>query len=76
MQKKAWRATNHRDKHPQMVKWPECQEKVAMYNTLQARLSDEAANVAASIAGIPAADATRETGVLLAKYPSVNQQSL
>ncbi|EPS94386.1 hypothetical protein FOMPIDRAFT_1055150 [Fomitopsis schrenkii] len=36
--KKAWRASNHKNVHPQMTKWLERREKVAMFETLCARL--------------------------------------
>ena len=39
--KKAWRATNHRNERPQMVKWLERREKVAMFETLRERLAEE-----------------------------------
>ena len=78
--KKAWRASNHRDERPQMVRWLERQEKVAMYETLRERLDamNEGAN-ADACGGNDGLEDDRhhpKTGVLLAKHPSVKQQSI
>ncbi|KAH9910186.1 uncharacterized protein B0H18DRAFT_896397, partial [Fomitopsis serialis] len=39
--KKAWRASNHRNARPQMIKWLDRREKVSMYDTLRGRLSTD-----------------------------------
>ncbi|KAH9912266.1 uncharacterized protein B0H18DRAFT_1127404 [Fomitopsis serialis] len=42
--KKAWRASNHRDARPQMVKWLDRQEKISMFETLRQRLREDSGN--------------------------------
>ncbi|EPT00491.1 hypothetical protein FOMPIDRAFT_1122305 [Fomitopsis schrenkii] len=37
--KKAWRASNHRNERPQMTKWLERREKIAMFESLCARFA-------------------------------------
>ncbi|EPS92507.1 hypothetical protein FOMPIDRAFT_1137693 [Fomitopsis schrenkii] len=39
--KKAWRASNHRNERPQMVRWLERQEKMAMYESMRERLYED-----------------------------------
>ena len=70
--KKAWRASNHRDVRPQMVKWMERQEKVAMYDTLRQRLHQGDKEQEDTVAS----HSLRRTGILLPKHPSVKQQSI
>ena len=80
--KKAWRATNHRNERPQMVKWLERREKVAMFETLRERLAEELDHHAAD--GESASDSNQDShtrqcpkaGILLPKHPSVRQQSI
>lgn len=80
--KKAWRATNHRNERPQMVKWLERREKVAMFETLRERLAEELDHHVAD--GKSASDSDQDShtrqcpkaGILLPKHPSVRQQSI
>ena len=86
--KKAWRATNHRNERPQMVKWLERWEKVAMFETLRERLAEELHHHVAD--GESASDSNQNSdssvdshtrnrpkaGILLPKHPSVRQQSI
>ena len=80
--KKAWRATNHRNERPQMVKWLERREKVAMFETLRERLAEELQHHVAD--GESASDSSADShtrnrpkaGILLPKHPSVRQQSI
>lgn len=80
--KKAWRATNHRNERPQMVKWLERREKVAMFETLRERLAEELDHHVAD--GESASDSDQDShtrqcpkaGILLPKHPSVRQQSI
>ena len=45
--KKAWRASNHKNVHPQMTKWLERREKIAMFETLCAQLHTKSSDAGA-----------------------------
>lgn len=88
--KKAWRASNHRNERPQMVRWLERQEKMAMYESMRERLYEEAqehdcqpdtqrtAGFGSSGRGALSRMRRSRTkvGIVLAKHPSVKQQGL
>ena len=80
--KKAWRATNHRNEQPQMVKWLEHREKVAMFEMLRERLAEELDHHVADDDSTSDSNQDSHTrqcpkaGILLPKHPSVRQQSI
>ena len=49
--KKAWRASNHKNVRPQMTKWLERREKIAMFETLCAQLHTKSSDAGADSDG-------------------------
>ena len=86
--KKAWRASNHHNEQPQMDRWLERQEKMAMYESMRERLYEEAQGrddqpdiecTSSSGTGCGAhrtCHSHTKVGIVLTKHPSVKQQSL
>ncbi|EPS99860.1 hypothetical protein FOMPIDRAFT_1086591, partial [Fomitopsis schrenkii] len=80
--KKAWRASNHRNERPQMTKWLELREKIAMFESLCARLhtpddADSNSNHAGStLTRAPPPFSPTKTGLFLPKHPSAARQSI
>ena len=69
--KKAWRASNHRNVRPQMTKWLERQEKIAMFETLSDRLHSPTTTSNTTAHSTPP-----KTGLFMPKHPSVARQSI
>ncbi|KAI0729567.1 hypothetical protein C8Q72DRAFT_777655 [Fomitopsis betulina] len=89
--KKAWRASNHRNERPQMTKWLEWREKIAMFELLCLLLHTSDADADADEDADEDADARTpsistptsappppppKTGLFLPKHPSSARQSI
>ncbi|EPS94098.1 hypothetical protein FOMPIDRAFT_1134931 [Fomitopsis schrenkii] len=70
--KKAWRASNHRNERPQMTKWLERREKIAMFESLRAHLHTQAWDIDAD----SNMNTDNGTGLFLPKHPSASRQSI
>ncbi|KAI0727017.1 hypothetical protein C8Q72DRAFT_796259 [Fomitopsis betulina] len=83
--KKAWRASNHRNERPQMTKWLEQREKIAMFESLCLLLhtsdadTDEDADAQTPSISTPTSappPPPPKTGLFLPKHPSSARQSI